>query len=99
MPVAARIRAPGIGVVVFFVGLQQVESNVLLPNIMRQQSDVRPLLVIVALLLGGSVGGILGALVAIPLIGALRVLIVRVVAPWVRGWSGAEGGNLPCERI
>jgi hypothetical protein len=48
---------------------------------------VPPLLVILALLVGGSLGGILGALVAIPLAGALRVLVLRVAVPAVCRWS------------
>ncbi|MEJ7763853.1 MAG: hypothetical protein WKF80_13760, partial [Thermomicrobiales bacterium] len=57
--------------------------------IMRQQADVPPLLSLFALLAGSSLGGVLGTLVAIPLAGALRVLVVRVLAPAEREWSGA----------
>lgn len=76
---------------VFFLILQQVESNILLPNIMRNQSDIPPLLVIFALFAGAAVGGILGALVAIPLFGAAKVLVVEVFAPWIRQWAGVPG--------
>lgn len=54
----------------------------------------RPLaLVLIALLLGSTVGGMLGAIVAIPLASALRVLVVRVIAPAVRRWSGAPASD------
>ena len=78
-------------VLVFYVVLHQFEGNILLPNIMRRQADIPPLLTLFALFTGGSVGGILGALIAIPLAGALRVLVLRVIAPAVRRWTGADG--------
>jgi len=77
-------------VTIFFIALQQLESNLLVPFIMRQQADVPPLLSLFALLAGSALGGLLGAIIAIPLAGALRVLVVEVLAPAEREWSGAE---------
>ena len=77
-------------VLAFYLVLQQFESHVLMPNIMHKQADVPPLLAMVAILGGATVGGVLGVLIAIPLAGALRVLLVRVVAPAIRQWSGAK---------
>jgi len=74
----------------FFLVLQQVESNILLPNIMHRQAHIPPLLAIFSLFVGGTIGGILGALVAIPLAGALKVITIRVLAPAIRNWSGAD---------
>ncbi len=88
-------------VTIFYIGLQQLESNLLVPFIMRQQADVPPLLSLFALLAGSSLGGLLGALIAIPLAGALRILVLRVLAPAEREWSGADGrtGTVARERI
>jgi len=88
----ALIESPqqAIVVTIFYIALQQLESNLLVPFIMRQQADVPPLLSLFALLAGSALGGLLGAIVAIPLAGALRVLVVRVLAPAEREWSGAE---------
>jgi len=77
-------------VTIFFIALQQLESNLLVPFIMRQQADVPPLLSLFGLLAGSALGGFLGALIAIPLAGALRVLVIKVLAPAEREWSGAE---------
>lgn len=77
-------------VTIFFILLQQLESNLLVPFIMRSQAGVPPLLSLFALLGGSTLGGILGALIAIPIAGALRVLVVRVFAPAEREWSGAD---------
>jgi predicted PurR-regulated permease PerM len=77
-------------VFIFWVVLQQVEAYVLTPNVMHSQADVPPLLVLLAIFTGGAVFGLLGAIVAIPFSGALRVFIIRVIAPAIRGWTGAD---------
>lgn len=76
-------------VLVFYVLVQQLESNVLVPQIMRRQVHLSPVLVLVALYSGGALGGILGAIIAVPLAGAARVMIVRYGVPAVRRWTGA----------
>lgn len=45
---------------------------------------------IAGIALATALGGLLGAIIAIPLAGALRVLVVQVLAPAEREWSGAE---------
>jgi predicted PurR-regulated permease PerM len=73
-----------------FVLLQQIEGNLVTPNVMSRETQSSQALVIFALLAGAAVGGLLGAIVAIPVAGALRVLVLRVIAPAVRRRSGAE---------
>lgn len=73
----------------FIVALQQLEGNVLTPMVMRSQTDIHPFLILVALVLGGTVGGLLGVLIAIPLAGAIKVLVVEVFAPALRRRVGA----------
>ena len=68
----------------FMLALQQLEGNLVVPQIMYRQAKVSPLLVIISLYIGGTLGGILGAFVAIPLSAALRVIAVRVIAPSIR---------------
>lgn len=85
----------GLIVLIFYLVLQQFESNVLLPNIMRNQADIPPLLSLFALFAGSALGGLLGALIAIPVAGALRILIVRVLAPAEQEWVGSDGEPAP----
>jgi predicted PurR-regulated permease PerM len=80
-------------VFVFWVVLQQVEAYILTPNVMHSQADVPPLIVLLAIFTGGAALGLLGAIVAIPFFGALRIFIIRVIAPMVREWSGADRTN------
>lgn len=55
-----------LGVVIFFAVWAQIESGFLIPRIMKSRVDLPGLAVFVALLLGSELGGIPGAMVAIP---------------------------------
>lgn len=60
---------------VFFLVYQQIENNVIQPYVQSKTLDVSPLLVLIAVLFGVSVGGILGGFVAIPVAAAIRILV------------------------
>ncbi len=62
-------------VTIFFVVQQQVENHLLVPKLMARQVGVSAVVVIVALLIGGSLLGILGAILAIPTAAILQVLV------------------------
>jgi len=51
----------------FFV-VQQVESNILTPLVVKRTLDINPILAILALFVGAKLGGIIGILAAIPLL-------------------------------
>ncbi|MGH2369854.1 MAG: AI-2E family transporter, partial [Chloroflexota bacterium] len=88
----ALLNSPTEALVVtaLYAAVQQVKSHVLMPNLARQQADIPPLLVIFGVLAGGWIGGVVGALVGPPLVGALRVLLLRVGAPALRRWAGTD---------
>lgn len=75
---------------IFVIGLQQLEGNLIAPNVMHPQTCISPLTAVFALFAGASVGGVLGALIAVPLAAALRVLVVDLVFPAVRRQTGAD---------
>ncbi len=77
-------------VLVFILILQQAESNILVPLIMRNQADIPPLISITAILGGAALGGLLGAIVAIPFAGAIQIFVVRVVVPAARRLVGID---------
>ena len=66
----------GIVVVAFFVVYQQLENHILQPVIYNRTVQLSPLAILVSVLIGGDLAGILGALAAIPVAGAIQVLIV-----------------------
>jgi|RhiMetdeSRZDD1v2_1073273.scaffolds.fasta_scaffold107154_4 predicted PurR-regulated permease PerM len=79
--VVAALESPGklLAVVIFYVAYQQVESAFLTPRIMKSTVDLPALAVIIALAIGGSLAGILGALIAVPSAALAAVLIDEYV--------------------
>lgn len=83
-PVAAAIAvlltllqspAKAVVVLVFFIVIQQLENHLLVPKVMQRAVGVHPLVSIVAILIGVKVGGVPGALLAIPVVaGAILFL-------------------------
>jgi predicted PurR-regulated permease PerM len=67
-------------VVAFAVVLQTIEGNVLVPRIMKNSVGISPLAVIVSILIGGVMAGLAGALVAVPLAGAVQVILSDIKA-------------------
>jgi predicted PurR-regulated permease PerM len=63
-----------LGVLVFFFIQQQVENHVLVPKIMERQVGISAVFVISSLLIGGSLLGIVGAVLAVPTAAILQVL-------------------------
>jgi len=65
----------GIVVIVFFVIYQQVENHILQPLVYNRTVALSPLAILISVLVGAEVAGVLGALAAIPVAGAIQVLI------------------------
>lgn len=76
---------------VVFLAYQQLENHLIQPQIYKRSVKVHPLLVIVAILVGGSILGVLGALVAIPVAAACQ-LIVKDIWFHRSGQSAATEG-------
>jgi predicted PurR-regulated permease PerM len=66
----------GIVLVVWFVVYQQIENHFLQPVIYGRTVRLSPLVVLVAVLIGAKLAGVIGALGAIPIAGAIQILIV-----------------------
>ncbi|HEU5439530.1 MAG TPA: AI-2E family transporter [Ktedonobacterales bacterium] len=64
-------------VIVFFVVYQQLENNILQPLVYGRSVHLHPLAIFVAVLAGGQLLGILGALLAIPVAEIIRILLVE----------------------
>jgi len=87
----ALLQSPTLALfsLIFMLGIHQFEGNIVFPNVMRSQTSISPLLVLVALLGGYAIGGLLGALTAIPVVAVSRVFLLQVVAPAIRRQTGA----------
>jgi predicted PurR-regulated permease PerM len=86
---ASFLHSPTAGIVaiIFFVVYQQIENSALQPLVMSRTVQVNPLVVILSVLIGVEVFGITGALLAIPIVGALQVAVKA-------GWHEYHQGHL-----
>lgn len=65
---------------VYFLVLHQLESNILVPKIMESRVGVSPVTVVVALLIGGALLGVIGAVLAVPSAAILAVIVDELAA-------------------
>lgn len=63
-------------VLAYYILYQQIENYAVQPRIQANSTNMSPLLVFIAVLLGANFGGLLGALVAIPVAGCLRIVVL-----------------------
>ena len=59
---------------IFFLVQQQIENHVLVPKLMERQVGISPAIVIIALLIGGSLLGVVGAILAVPTAAIIQVI-------------------------
>jgi len=80
--VALTVSLPvAVATVAFFIGLRLLEDYLLVPRIIGRTVRVPPLVTVVAVLLGGALLGIVGALLAIPVAAAVMLLAYETVLP------------------
>ena len=77
----------GIAVAIFFVVYQRFENYVILPRVMTKAIDLSAPTVIVTLLIGSALAGLAGALIALPIVAALKVVIREI---WLDGETRTE---------
>jgi len=58
--------ALGISVLVFFIVVEQLEGHLLIPVVMGRTMEVHPVVVVIALLVGGQLAGLYGLILAVP---------------------------------
>ena len=58
----------GVGVVVLYLFVQQLENNLIVPKVMQKAVGFNPLITIIALMVGGQLLGVVGAILAIPIL-------------------------------
>ena len=86
--VVAVCLIPGVGspltalvAAIYYLIYMQVEAYIISPNIMRRAVSVPGSVVVIAALAGGSLLGVLGALVAIPIAASILLIVKQVVIP------------------
>jgi len=82
-----------------FAVIQFIEGYVLVPYIAGRATGLDPVTILVVVLAGGSVLGVYGMLLAIPVAACGKILLMEVVLPKVRAWMRGEIADpLPIER-
>lgn len=62
-------------VLIFYIVIQQIQNNFIVPKVMQKAIGLNPVLSIVAVLVGAQFAGILGALIALPVATALKTIL------------------------
>lgn len=71
-----------ITILAFYILYQQIENYALQPRIQASATNMSPLLVFMSVVIGVSFGGLLGGLLAIPIAGCARVLLIDLLEPY-----------------
>lgn len=66
-----------LGLLVNF-GIQLIEGNILSPLIVGKSLHMHPVLIIFALVVGAEVGGVIGLIIAVPILAIIKVLIMHI---------------------
>lgn len=77
----------GILTAALYFGVQQIESQVIVPVVMKKAVGLSPLLVVLALLIGAKIGGIFGILLAVP--------VTAILAEFVNDWDKKKRALIP----
>ena len=80
LPAIVALSSPGgvrtmIWVLIFFVAYQMVENLVISPRITRRTMAIHPAVSIAAIIIGGSLMGVMGVILALPMTGVIQSLI------------------------
>jgi predicted PurR-regulated permease PerM len=62
-----------IGVIIYFIVYQQIENYLIAPRVMKRAVEMSAAAVIVSLLIGGSLAGLVGALLALPAAAIIKI--------------------------
>jgi predicted PurR-regulated permease PerM len=80
----AFLEGPVQGVIALagFIVIHQIEGYVLIPLVQGKVIEISPLVALLAVIAGAALGGVLGALMAIPVVAIATVVFEDLVIPW-----------------
>ncbi len=82
--VALVVSLPiAIATAAFYIAYRLIEDYLLVPRVMRHAVNVSPVVTLLAIIIGGALLGIIGALVAIPIAAAIKLILEQTVFPRV----------------
>ena len=90
-------------VAILYLLIQQLENYVIVPRVMSKAVELHPLAVLLALMVGGELMGVLGAVLAVPVTAAISVVVDEIraerLAPSIDGDDLLSDDLLPKEGI
>ncbi len=97
--VALLVGEPGkaVAAIVIFTLIQQIDNHIITPIIQRTRVLLSPLVIVLALLAGGSLAGLLGVLVAVPTVTVIRILAGHLWRTRILGESWTEASEAMIE--
>ena len=87
---ASGIWPEAVIVLAFFIAYQQLENYLIAPRVLRNSVDLSAVAVLLVALVGGTVLGLAGAVMAIPLAAAVKVILTPAVAAMDRASPEAD---------
>lgn len=79
--------------ILIFTLIQQVDNHVITPLVQRARVQLSPMVIVLALIVGGSLAGLLGVLVAVPLTAAFRIVVGHLWRTRMLGQSWDEASQ------
>jgi predicted PurR-regulated permease PerM len=80
--VALAVSLPvAVSTAAFYIAFRFVEDYLLVPRVMRHAVNVSPVVTVLAVIIGGALLGIVGALVAIPIAAGIKLVLEQTVFP------------------
>ena len=79
--------------VLIMIAVQQLDNHLITPMIQRARVNLSPLVIVLALIVGGALAGLLGVLVAIPATAAMRIVVGHLWRTRILGQSWKEAGE------
>lgn len=83
--------------VVIMIVVQQIDNHLITPVVQRARVNLSPLVIVLALIIGGALAGLLGVLVAIPATAAIRIVVGHLWRTRVLGQSWEEASEAMIE--
>ncbi len=78
--VALTISPPlGLGVALMYFVIQQLENNLIVPQVMKKAVGLNPLVVILTIAVGSRLLGLAGALLAVPFAAVLQIIVTEII--------------------
>jgi predicted PurR-regulated permease PerM len=68
-----------LSVVALYIIVHQTEGNIIVPLVMKHSLGISPLVTIIALMVGGKLAGIMGAILAVPVLLVCQVLFTKLI--------------------